>query len=79
MKNPHTVEPFQPEIFGRRHEVKLGKKSGKANIEWKLKELGLKLHEDNLEKALDLIKTEAVKLQRTLTDEEFIRIIKRLS
>lgn len=79
MKNPHTVEPFQPEIFGRKHEVKLGKKSGKANIEWKLKELGLKLHEDNLEKALDLIKTEAVKLQRTLTDEEFIRIIKSLS
>ena len=44
MKNPHTVEPFQPEIFGRKHEVKLGKKSGKANIQWKLKELGLELH-----------------------------------
>lgn len=79
MKNPHTVEPFQPELFGRKHDVKLGKKSGKANIEWKLRELNLQLSQEQVEKALALVKEEAVRLQRTLTDEEFMRIVESLS
>lgn len=76
MKNPHTVEPFQPEIFGRKHVIKLGKKSGKANIIWKANELGLDIAEENLEKILDAVKENATELQRTLTDEEFTKIVK---
>ncbi|WP_051534221.1 homocitrate synthase/isopropylmalate synthase family protein [Desulfitibacter alkalitolerans] len=79
MKNPHTVEPFQPEIFGRKHEIKLGKKSGKANIHWKLRELGLTLPEERIEKVLEDIKQKAITFERALTDEEFIKIIEENS
>ncbi|MGI6551759.1 MAG: homocitrate synthase/isopropylmalate synthase family protein [Bacillota bacterium] len=66
MKNPHTVEPFQPEIFGRKHEVKLGKKSGKANIQWKLKELGLELHEDQPGESFGFSKNRGCKAAESL-------------
>jgi len=79
MKNPHTVEPFQPEVFGRKHDVKLGKKSGKANVLWKVKELGLELADDSLEQIVNNIKVEANRLQRALTDEEFIAIFHALT
>ena len=74
-RNPHTVEPFQPEIFGRRHDILLGKKAGKANVEFKLEELGLpRPNEAASDKLLEMVKAESVKLQRSLTDEEFKRI-----
>lgn len=74
MKNPHTVEPFQPEIFGLKHDVKVGKKSGKANVIWKAKELGLEIPEERLGEMVNKIKDEADRLQRTLTDKEFLAI-----
>lgn len=74
-RNPHTVEPFQPEIFGRKHEIELGKKCGKANIEWKLEELGLKVPDASIvEKLVERVKEEAVKLKRSLNDGEFIKL-----
>ncbi|MGI6227128.1 MAG: homocitrate synthase/isopropylmalate synthase family protein [Peptococcales bacterium] len=78
MKNPHTVEPFQPEIFGVKHDVKVGKKSGKANVIWKARELGLELTDQDLEQMVKKIKDEADRLQRTLTDEEFLAIFKSI-
>jgi len=70
-KNPHTVEPFQPEIFGRKHRIELGKKCGKANIEWKADDLGLELDVDLVEKLTARVKEESVKVRRGLTDDEF--------
>ncbi|MHB8917641.1 MAG: homocitrate synthase/isopropylmalate synthase family protein [Desulfocucumaceae bacterium] len=74
-KNPHTVEPFQPEIFGRRHQIDLGKKCGKANIEWKIEELGLEAPDPALvDRLVSRVKEESVKLRRVLNDDEFIGI-----
>ncbi|MFZ5648586.1 MAG: homocitrate synthase/isopropylmalate synthase family protein [Bacillota bacterium] len=71
-KNPHTVEPFQPEIFGRKHEIELGKKCGKANIEWKMDDLGLVVEDEGMvERLMKRVKEESVKLRRGLTDGEF--------
>lgn len=71
-KNPHTVEPFQPEIFGRKHDIILGKKAGKANVEFKLEELGLPaISETVADQLLDRVKTRSVELNRSLSDEEF--------
>lgn len=71
-KNPHTVEPFQPEIFGRKHQIELGKKCGKANIEWKMDDLGLKAVDDSMvERLMNRVKEESVKVRRGLSDAEF--------
>ncbi|MBE3572111.1 MAG: hypothetical protein IMW95_04090 [Moorella humiferrea] len=78
-RNPHTVEPFQPEIFGRKHEIELGKKCGKANIEWKLEELGLEVTDNAvIEELVERVKEEAIKLKRAITDEEFIRLYREV-
>ncbi|MFZ5633545.1 MAG: homocitrate synthase/isopropylmalate synthase family protein [Bacillota bacterium] len=72
-KNPHTVEPFQPETFGRKHQIELGKKCGKANIEWKMDDLGLAARDEGMvERLMKRVKEESVKLKRGLTDAEFI-------
>ena len=78
-KNPHTVEPFQPEAFGRKHDIVLGKKAGRANLEFKLEELGLKQPDDaSMGRLLETVKNESVRLQRSLTDAEFETIYKQL-
>lgn len=77
MKNPFTVEPLQPELFGRKHDVVVGKKSGKANLLWKARELGLELHEDQLPALLDAVKEQATRQQRPLTDEEFTALVRQ--
>ena len=76
MKNPYTVEPLQPELFGRKHDVLVGKKSGKANLIWKAKELGMSIPEDKLGEALSLAKETASQLGRALTDEECAALFK---
>lgn len=73
-RNPHTVEPFQPEVFGRKHDIVLGKKAGRANVEFKLEELGLSAEGELVDKLLEQVKTESVRLGRSLKDEEFKRI-----
>ncbi len=73
-KNPHTVEPFQPEVFGRTHDIILGKKAGKANVEFKLEELGLRASDEQADKLLEQVKTESVRLGRALTNDEFKKI-----
>lgn len=71
-KNPHTVEPFQPETFNRTHQIELGKKCGKANIEWKMEMLGLSAGDEGMvERLMKRVKEESVKFRRGLTDAEF--------
>ena len=77
-RNPHTVEPFQPEVFGRKHDILLGKKAGKANIEFKLEELGLaELSSDTSDRLLEMVKTESIKLGRSLTNDEFFALYRK--
>lgn len=74
-RNPHTVEPFQPEVFGRRHQIELGKKCGKANIEWKMDDLGLRAVDDGMvERLVNRVKEESLKVRRGLTDDEFVTL-----
>ena len=79
MKNPYTVEPIQPELFGRKHDVLVGKKSGKANLIWKAKELGLSIPEEKLSQALDAAKETSSRLGRTLNDEECKALIESMN
>ncbi len=76
MKNPFTVEPILPDLFGRTHTVAVGKKSGKANVLWKSKELGLTIADEDIDAVLAKVKQEATQLQRALTNEEFVAVTK---
>jgi len=77
-KMPVTVEPFEPELLGRKHDIVVGKKSGKANIIWRLKELNLEVPSDEkLSQLLDDIKGLSVQLGRAINNEEFIDIVKK--
>ncbi|MTI95963.1 MAG: hypothetical protein FH749_10850 [Firmicutes bacterium] len=76
MKNPHTVEPVQPEVFGRSHKIVLGKKSGKANVIWKLDELGFaKPTDEVIAELVQAVKNRAVEKNGPLTDEEYVEIL----
>ena len=70
-KNPHAVEPFQPEVFGRKHDIILGKKAGRANVEFKLEELGLVANPEKVDLLLERVKAESIRLNRALSDAEF--------
>lgn len=77
-KMPVTVEPFEPELLGRKHDIVVGKKSGKANIIWRLKELNLEVPSDEkLSQLLDDIKKLSVQLGRSINNEEFVGIAKK--
>ena len=47
MKNPQSYEHIQPEKVGNERRVIVSEQSGKSNIEYKAKELGIDLDQDN--------------------------------
>ena len=74
-KLPTTVEPYVPELVGADHSIVLGKKTGKANILFKLEEMNLPTDdEEQVETLVGLVKTMAVKENRTVTDSEFKKL-----
>ena len=75
MHDPLVMFGTHPALTGREGEVVLGKKSGKASIEYKLDQLGLGevTSEQNAE-MLDLVKQAGIKKRDILTDDEFKEI-----
>lgn len=74
-------EPLLPEVVGNQHRVLVGKKSGRHAIEYKLKELGItaNLSDDQLRDLLSEVKRFAELNKRALTDEEFTRLVAKVS
>jgi isopropylmalate/homocitrate/citramalate synthase len=66
LKEPFTAESYVPELVGQRREVILGKKSGVASVEAKLKQMGLAVPAEALPVILGKIKEEAVKTKRPI-------------
>lgn len=76
IKVPFSAETFSPELVGQTRNIVLGKKSGRASIEFKLKELGMKAKKEQVEEILEKVKDKSVKKKAAITDEEFREIIK---
>lgn len=72
----YTSEAYNPDIVGQKRHIVIGKKSGKAALEFKLKELGYSLTDEALVSMLTRVKEFAVEHKRNLTDEEIINIAK---
>lgn len=79
MKMPLTVEPFEPELVATEHDIVIGKKSGKANLLWKFREMGMPVpDEETLSKLLQQVKDQSIQLGRALTNEEFVQLTKEV-
>jgi isopropylmalate/homocitrate/citramalate synthase len=63
--------PFMPQIVGREAtRFIIGKKSGATSIALKLKEMGIKLEGERLEKLVEIVKEESIRRKSTIKDVE---------
>jgi methanogen homocitrate synthase len=72
-------EPVLPELVGNKHEVVVGKKSGKGSIQYKLKELKLwkdSITEEQLESVMNKVKNKSQSEKKSVNDNDFIEIVK---
>ncbi len=75
LKEPRTVEAFGPELLGKTHQIELGKKAGKANVNWKIEQLNLDpLSDDQVTRLLDRVKNLAAETKKTLSDDDFKKL-----
>jgi len=65
-------EAFLPELVGNRHDVLVGKKSGRHSVEWKLSRLGVNATPEEIQLLLDRIKQKSLEKKGPLTDEELL-------
>jgi len=78
LKYPPSVEGYAPEIVGRERKIVLGKKSGKASIEYALEQAGLKVAPDKIDELVEKVKTLGAKKKGLVTQEEFIDMVKNM-
>ncbi|MDJ0272624.1 MAG: hypothetical protein NYU05_03360 [Aigarchaeota archaeon] len=68
-------EAFLPELVGNRHDVLVGKKSGKHSIEWRLEKLGVKASPEEVQALLQKVKEISIAKKRALSDEELLECL----
>ena len=79
MHDPLVMFGTHPTFTGREGEVVLGKKSGKASIEYKLNQLGLgEASDEQNAEILDLVKQAGIKKRDILSDDEFKKIAEKV-
>lgn len=72
LKKPLAMFAVAPELTGRRGEIVLGKKSGRASVEYKLCEMGITgLKDSEVVEILSRVKAAGTEKRGLLTDEEF--------
>ncbi|MCL2714335.1 MAG: homoaconitate hydratase [Alphaproteobacteria bacterium] len=75
---PDAIEPYSSEIVAAERGIVLGKKSGLANIEIKLKEVGITLDKEKVATLLAAVKDVATRERRLIGDEEFAAMARAL-
>jgi len=79
LNKPLAMFALNPSFIGNKPGVALGKKSGTKSIEVKLNDLGMEADEGKIKLILEQVKSQAIQKKRTLTDEEFINIVKGIT
>lgn len=77
MSEPFTAQPYTPELVGQKLGIVIGKKSGKASIEYKLDELGLTLSDEAVGKVLNRVKEYSVENKKPVSNDELMEIIEQ--
>lgn len=68
LKNPFTAESYVPQLVGQTRKIVIGKKSGVASIQARLAELGIAATPAQLEKITAVVKGEAIKTKKPISD-----------
>lgn len=76
IKDPKNYEAFDPNIVGLERQILIGKHSGRAAVVNKFREYNIELTEDEAKGILELVRTRAVRLKRTLFDKEIVQLYK---
>jgi isopropylmalate/homocitrate/citramalate synthase len=76
VKEPLAMFGTHPALTGRRGEIVLGKKSGKASITWNLEQMGIEGTDDEaVAEMLKRVKDKGIEKRGLLTPEEFREIV----
>lgn len=79
LKNSSNYECVSPQLLGRTRRIIMGKHSGRVSVEYKRKELDLpELSMDQSERILSQIKELSINKRKSVSDEEFAEIVKRV-
>lgn len=73
-----TYEPYDPTIVGKTRRLVIGKYSGSTAIKLKLKEKGIKVSDEVVDELLDDVKVISMNKGRSLTDKEFLLLVKEV-
>ncbi len=73
---PPAVEGYSPELVGAKREVVLGKKSGKASIQYVLRERGVEASPEEVAQILEAVKKLGLEKRGLVTDDEFDVIVR---
>lgn len=68
---PPAVEGYAPEVVGRERKIVLGKKSGKASVEYALQQAGMELGADRIDSLLAQVKKLGAQKKGLVTPAEF--------
>lgn len=74
VKQPLAMYATDPRYFGREGDIVLGKKSGKASIEYFLDKLNLSANAEQITSILAKVKEKGIEKRGLLTEEEFLDI-----
>lgn len=77
VKNPLVMFATNPEMFGRKGEIVLGKKSGKLSVKYFLEQLGMTATEEQITEMVDDVKQMGIDKKRLISIEEFEHIASR--
>jgi isopropylmalate/homocitrate/citramalate synthase len=75
LKEPFTAESYVPELVGQKRDVVLGKKSGVASVDAKLRQMGIAVPSDALPAILTKIKEEAVRTKQPISDSRLRELV----
>ena len=74
---PPSVEPYSPELVGRKREIYLGKKSGKKSVEWALSKIGASVAAEKMDDLLAAVKKQGIKNRGIVPLEQFRELVKK--
>lgn len=74
LEEPLAMFATNPAIFGRSGVIALGKKSGRASVEYFLKKYALEATRADIDQMVSQVKQFGIESKRMLSDEEFLTI-----
>jgi homocitrate synthase NifV len=76
MKRSELYEPFTPETVGLSRMIIIGKHSGKAAIEQKLKELNIRCNPSNVPQVLEKVRELCIRQKAPVSDAQLSGLVK---